>query len=119
MADWISFSSQLATTVWIARRSLGGVSITLMSRSPTSDMCSVRGMGVAVMVSTSTFLRICFRRSLWRTPKRCSSSTISRPRSANLTSFESRRCVPIRMSTLPGFRLSAEFLSAAWRCGSG
>ncbi len=26
-------------------RSLGGVSITLMSRSPTSDMCNVRGIG--------------------------------------------------------------------------
>src|SRR5579872_6547579 len=64
----------------MAMRSRGGVSITLMSRSPTSDMCSVRGMGVADMVSTSTSLRICFSRSLWRTPKRCSSSTMSRPR---------------------------------------
>ena len=30
-----------------------------MSRMPTSDMFSVRGIGVAVIVSTSTFLRIC------------------------------------------------------------
>ena len=62
----MSFSSQAATTVWIDRRSLGGVSMTLMSRRPTSDMCSVRGMGVADMVSTSTSLRSCFSRSLWR-----------------------------------------------------
>src|ERR1019366_5600953 len=89
----------------MAMRSLGGVSITLMSRSPTSDICSVRGIGVADMVSTSTSVRICLMRSLWRTPKRCSSSTTSRPRSANFTSFDSRRCVPIRMSTLPASTL--------------
>src|SRR6185437_5893595 len=61
---------------------------------------SVRGMGVADMVRTSTCLRICLSRSLCRTPKRCSSSTTSRPRSANFTSFEIRRWVPIRISTL-------------------
>ena len=54
MAERMSFSSNLATTVWMAMRSLGGVSMTLMSRRPISDMCSVRGMGVADMVSTST-----------------------------------------------------------------
>ena len=42
-----SASQNGATTVWIARRSLGGVSITDISRSPTSDMFSVRGIGVA------------------------------------------------------------------------
>ena len=36
-------------------------------------------MGVAVEVSTSTSLRICLRRSLWATPKRCSSSMITSP----------------------------------------
>ena len=41
-------------------------------------------MGVADMASTSIAARICLRRSLWRTPKRCSSSTTSRPRSWNL-----------------------------------
>ena len=29
-----------------------------MSRKPSSDMCSVRGIGVAVIVSTSTVWRI-------------------------------------------------------------
>ena len=72
-----------------------------MSRMPTSDMFSVRGIGVAVIVSTSTRLRICLMRSLCATPKRCSSSTTSSPRSLNTTSFESRRWVPTMMSTLP------------------
>ena len=35
-------------------RSCGGVSMTHMSRTPISAMWSVRGMGVAVSVSTST-----------------------------------------------------------------
>ena len=43
-----------ATRVWMGRRSSGGVSMTLMSRTPTSAMLSVRGMGVADSVSTST-----------------------------------------------------------------
>ena len=46
-------------------------------------MPSVRGIGVAVSVSTSTSARIAFIASLWRTPKRCSSSMISRPRFLN------------------------------------
>ncbi len=58
------------------------------------------------MASTSISLRSCLRRSLWRTPKRCSSSTTSRPRSWNLMSLESRRWVPMRMSTLPVSTLS-------------
>ena len=110
MAERSSFSSHAATTVWIAMRSLGGVSMTLMSRNPSSDMCSVRGIGVADMVSTSTSLRSCFRRSLWRTPKRCSSSTITSPRSLNFTSLESTRCVPMTMSTSPDLELRDGFL---------
>ena len=35
-----------------------------MSRMPTSDMLSVRGIGVALIVSTSTFFLICLIRSL-------------------------------------------------------
>ena len=72
-----------------------------MSRTPTSAMCSVRGMGVAVSVSTSTSRRSCFRRSLCATPKRCSSSMTTRPRFLNSTSRCTRRCVPMQMSTLP------------------
>ena len=62
-------------------------------------MLSVRGMGVAVSVSTSTLRRICLMRSLCATPKRCSSSTTSSPRSRNTTSFDSSRWVPTRMSS--------------------
>src|ERR1019366_9239044 len=40
----------------MARRSLGGVSITDMSRRPRNDMCSVRGMGVALLVFDSEAL---------------------------------------------------------------
>ena len=52
-----------------------------MSRTPAIDICSVRGIGVALIEITST------RSFSWRsssfclTPKRCSSSTISSPRS--------------------------------------
>ena len=69
-------------------------------------MLSVRGIGVAVSVSMSTSARICLRRSLWPTPKRCSSSTTTSPRSWNDTSRCSSRCVPITMSTVPALRPS-------------
>ena len=94
-----SVSSNSPTKVLIGRRSSGGVSIVLRSRTPVRHMCRVRGMGVAVRVSTSTSVRICLMRSLCVTPKRCSSSTISSPRSLNATSLLSRRCVPITRST--------------------
>ena len=91
----------MTTLVWIERRSFGGVSMTDMSRMPTSDMFSVRGIGVAVIVRTSTRFFICLMRSLWATPKRCSSSTTARPRSAHLASAESRRWVPTTTSMVP------------------
>ena len=43
---------------------------------PTSDMCSVRGIGVADIASTSTSVRSWRSSSFCATPKRCSSSTI-------------------------------------------
>ena len=58
-------------------------------------------MGVAVIESTSTEVRSCFMRSLWATPKRCSSSMTRSPRFLNDTSFDSSRCVPITTSTVP------------------
>ena len=58
-------------------------------------------MGVAVMVSTSTWLRMALICSLWFTPKRCSSSMIRRPKSLNFTSFPSRAWVPTTMSSSP------------------
>ena len=75
----------------------------LMSRMPLSAMFSVRGMGVALSVSVST----CFVRSrsfsLWVTPKRCSSSMISSPKSLNSTFLFSSLCVPMSRSTRPSF----------------
>jgi hypothetical protein len=50
--------SSYSDTWSTGRRSSGGVSMTLMSRAPLRDMCSVRGMGVAVRVSTSTSRRM-------------------------------------------------------------
>ena len=73
----------------------------LISLIPLMAMCKVLGMGVAVRVSTSTFVFSCFIFSLWDTPKRCSSSTISRPKSLNLTSFCKSLWVPIIMSISP------------------
>ena len=63
-----------------------------MSRTPESDICMVRGMGVAESVSTSMDSRRFFSCSLCPTPKRCSSSMMTRPRSCGFTSRESRRC---------------------------
>src|SRR5437016_2329962 len=71
------------------------------SRTPVSASCSVRGIGVALSVSTCTCARNCFSRSLWLTPKCCSSSTISKPRSLNLIDLPSSAWVPTTMSTLP------------------
>ena len=85
----------------MARRRCGAVAITLKSRSPSSAMPSVRGMGVAVRVSTSTSARSCFIASLWRTPKRCSSSMMSRPRFLNWVDSLRSLCVPTTMSTEP------------------
>src|SRR5436305_1384757 len=71
------------------------------SRTPVSASCSVRGIGVAESVSTCTSARSCFSRSLWLTPKCCSSSTIRRPRSLNLIDFPSKAWVPTTISMPP------------------
>jgi hypothetical protein len=72
-----------------------------ISRMPVIAISSVRGMGVADMVSTSTAVRSCLRYSLCSTPKRCSSSTITMPRFLKRVEVWSSRCVPITMSALP------------------
>ena len=65
---------------------------------------SVRGIGVADIVSTSTFVRSALMCSLCSTPKRCSSSTISRPRSLNRVLLLNSRCVPMTTSIVPSAR---------------
>ena len=76
----------------------------VISRMPVSDISNVRGIGVADIASTSTEVRSDFRYSLCSTPKRCSSSTITRPRSLNRTVCCRIRCVPMTMSTPPSRR---------------
>ena len=84
-----------------------------MSRMPERAMFSVRGMGVADRVSTSTCLDISLSRSLWVTPKRCSSSMTSRPRFLNWMSFWSSRWVPMSTSTEPSCTPATAFFTWA------
>ena len=63
-------------------------------------------MGVADIDSTSIDVFHSFNFSFCATPKRCSSSTMRRPRSRKARSFPSIRCVAIRMSTLPAATFS-------------
>ena len=74
-----------------------------ISRMPAKLISNVRGIGVALIVSTSTWVRIDLMCSLCSTPKRCSSSTTMSPRSFHVTPVCSSRWVPITMSTLPSF----------------
>ena len=94
-------SSSSPTNVRIGWRSAGGVCSNDMSRIPTRLISSVRGIGVAVNVSTSTLVFNFFIISLCVTPNRCSSSTTSSPRSLNFTPSCNKRCVPITQSTSP------------------
>ena len=96
-ASRITTASNGMMKVRTASRSTGGVLIRLISRTPVSASCNVRGIGVAVSVSTCTSALSCFSRSLCATPKCCSSSTTSRPRSANSIDFASSACVPMTM----------------------
>ena len=94
-------------------RFCGGVWIILRSRTPMSENCSVRGMGVAVSVKTSTEARNSFSFSFTETPKRCSSSITKSPKSLNFTSLETNRCVPMAMSTFPAIILATTFFCSA------
>ncbi len=106
MAAPICFSSYGPTKVRTGWRSSGGVVIVDISRMPVTAISRVRGIGVADMVSTSTLARSFFSCSLCSTPKRCSSSTMTRPRSLNRVSCENRRWVPMTTSTEPSWRPS-------------
>ena len=82
-------------------RSSGGVRMVDISRMPARLISRVRGIGVALIVSTSTWVRRLLMCSLCSTPKRCSSSTTTSPRSFHRTPVCSNRWVPMTMSTLP------------------
>ncbi len=96
-----------------ATRSCGGVRSSDRSRTPVIAMCSVRGIGVALSVSTSAPGLRRFSISLCATPKRCSSSITMSPRSLNFTRFDSRACVPMAMSSDPAARRSSAPFRAA------
>ena len=101
IASRISVSLMLCSSVCIGRRSGGGVFITLRSRAAISENCKVRGIGVAVSVSVSTFALISRSFSFAATPNFCSSSMISKPKFLNFSSLLKRACVPIKISILP------------------
>ncbi len=107
MAAPICFSSYGPTKVSTGCRSSGGVVIVDISRMPVTAISRVRGIGVADIVSTSTLARSFFSCSLCSTPKRCSSSTMTRPRSLNLVSCENSRWVPMTTSTEPSLSPSS------------
>ena len=79
------------------------------SRMPVSAISRVRGIGLAVSVSTSTPSANRLTASLWVTPKRCSSSTTRRPSRLKTTSCPSSRCVPMTTSMLPSASPSTTF----------
>ena len=79
-------SRSLKGPLWltIGRRSSGGVLMVEMSRTPVSDRYSVRGMGWRSGSARPPRCAGCLKYSLWVTPKRCSSSMITRPRFLNV-----------------------------------
>ena len=97
-------ASKGETKVRTASRSIGGVAMIDISRTPVIASCSVRGIGVAESVSTCTSARSSFSRSLCPTPKCCSSSTTTRPRSLKLTVLPRTAWVPTTISTPPSAR---------------
>ena len=96
-----SSSSRVISSVCTGYLFCGGVVMMLRSRAPRSENCKVRGIGVAVSVSTSMFARILLSRSLTATPNFCSSSMISSPKSCHLMFLLTILCVPMRMSICP------------------
>ena len=76
----------------------GGVFIIERSLAPSNENCRVLGIGVALKVSVSIFSLISFILSLIFTPNFCSSSTINKPKSLNITSLLTNLCVPIMIS---------------------
>ena len=102
IASAITSSSYSRISVCTGRRSRGGVSITDMSRAPARLRLSVRGIGVAVIASTSTEPRDLAHASP-SARRRSGAPRRSPPGRGRLkrTSFDSSRWVPITMSTSP------------------
>ena len=95
-------SASGTTVVWIAARPAGSSRSVEVSRSPKTVIATVRGIGVAVMTSTCGGLpALSVRAARCSTPKRCCSSTTTRPRSANCTVSCSSAWVPTTIPASP------------------
>ena len=103
------------TVVVTSARPCGSSASVETSRSPNTVIATDRGIGVAV--STSTCGRACarsVRTARCSTPKRCCSSTTTRPRSTNWRWSASRAWVPTMIPASPEAILnSADFFTAA------
>ena len=90
-------------SVRIGWRPGGRWRIVLIDRSPYTLSASVRGIGVAVSASTcgSPPLPLAWSAARCPTPKRCCSSTITRPSRGNSTASLITACVPITISAAP------------------
>ena len=102
MTSGVSF----LTMVLMAKRFSGAVAITEKDRIPSRLMASVRGIGVAVRVKTSTSARSFLSTSFCLTPKRCSSSMTTNPKRAKFTFSDKSLCVPTTISIVPFSRPS-------------
>ena len=85
IASFTRVSLYAVTYVCTGSLPTGAVSRTDISRMPVSAILRVRGIGVADKVSTFILGYFSLSFSLWLTPKRCSSSRTSNPRSWNCT----------------------------------
>ena len=83
------------------RRPTGGVLIVVMSLIPKRANCIVLGIGVALILRTSTLFEKIRSFSLWFAPNLCSSSIIINPSFGIFTSFDKILCVPTTTSVLP------------------
>ena len=94
-----------STTVFTGVRPGGSSSMTETSRSAYAVIASVRGIGVAVMISWCGNLppREPLSRSVsrWCTPKRCCSSTMTSPSRAKAIDSWNSACVPMTIWISP------------------
>ena len=92
--------------VFIGLRPQGIVLMIDTSRSPNTVRASVRGIGVALIISkcgANGFLPFSIIALRCKTPKRCCSSITASWRSLYCTFFEKSACVPITRSIVPSF----------------
>ena len=95
-------SANGTTLVWMGARPAGSSDSVETSRSPKTVIATVRGIGVAVITSTwGGQPALSVRAARCSTPKRCCSSTTTRPRSANITFSSSSAWVPTTMPASP------------------